>query len=73
METKKSENIVKLPVCLGYTREEMIETYPRLSSDKIDEILNAAYDLQVGFDLAAGKFVSVETVTYYKNPEKKRF
>ena len=69
METKKSENIVKLPVCLGYTREEMIETYPRLSSDKIDEILNAAYDLQVGFDLAAGKFVSVETVTYYKKPE----
>jgi len=50
----------------------MIETYPRLSIDEIDEILNAAYDLQVGFDLAAGKFVSVETVTYYFNPETKR-
>ena len=73
METKKSENIVELPVCLGYTREEMIEICPRLSSDKIDEVLNAAYDLHVCFDLAAGKFISVETATYYKNPEKKRF
>lgn len=68
METKKSENIVKIPVCLGYSREEIKETNPSLSESQIDSICNAAYELKVSFDLNAEKFVSVETVTYYKRP-----
>ena len=62
--------IVKLPVSLGYSRAEIKETNPSLSESQINAIYNAAYELQVSFDLNTEKFVSVETVTYYKSPER---
>ena len=60
---------VNLPVSLGWSREEIKETLPFLEDSQIEEIINAAYELQVTFDLGLKKFVSVETVTYYKKPE----
>ena len=69
MENRTELNIVKLPVILGYSREEIKETKPSLSENQINAILNAAYELKVSFDLKAEKFVSVETITYYKTPE----
>lgn len=68
MKAGEKSDIVKLPVSLGWSREEIRELKPGLSDSQIDEILSAAYELQVSFDLAAGKFVSVETVTHYKTP-----
>ena len=68
MENRTELKIVKLPVILGYSREEIKETNPSLSESQIDSICNAAYELKVSFDLNAEKFVSVETVTYYKRP-----
>lgn len=72
MESKNELKIVKLPAILGYSREEIKETNPSLSDSQIDSIFNAAYELQVSFDLNAEKFVSVETLTYYKTPESAR-
>jgi len=68
MKAGEKSDIVKLPVSLGWSREEIRELKPGLSDSQIDAILSAAYELQVSFDLAAGKFVSVETVTHYKTP-----
>ena len=61
---------VKLPVSFGWTREEIKEINPHLSESQIEAIYNAAYELQVGFDLDAEKFVSIETVTFYSKPAR---
>ena len=61
---------VKLPVSLGWSKEEIKEALPFLEDSQIAEIVNAAYELQVTFDLGLEKFVSVETVTYYRTPKK---
>ena len=65
---QNGSKIVKLPVSLGYSREEVKEMNPSLSARQIDSIFNAAYEMQVDFDLNTGKFVSVETKTYYRKP-----
>ena len=68
MKSNEKKNVVKLPVSLGWSREEIRELNPGLSESQIDTILSAAYELQVSFDLGLGKFVSVKTVTHYSTP-----
>ena len=63
---------VKLPVSLGWSKEEIKEVLPFLEDSQIEAIINAAHELQVTFDLGLEKFISVETVSYYRTP-KKRF
>lgn len=68
-ESSQARACVNLPVSLGWSREEIKEVLPFLEDSQIEEIISAAYELQVTFDLGLKKFVSVKTVTHYTKRE----
>lgn len=70
-DSSQARACVNLPISLGLSKEEIKELLPFLEDSQIEEIINAAYELEVTFDLGLKKFVSVRTVTHYKQPRRK--
>ena len=59
--------VVRVPVSLGHTGAELREMNPGLSDLEIEGIMNASYELVAMYDLGSEKYVSIETVTRYRD------